>query len=259
MMRPRHWRSVPAHAWPRRGGPSYAGKPAPRQAQRSAIGQVSQRGLARGADQRPQLHGADRPGGGGRGIVGEQRRRHVALGARDRGRRELHARDGPHQDPPDVGVEDDVPLAEGEAGDGRGGVVAHARQREQVVVRRRDLAAVALDDRDRGGVEAQRPTGVAQPAPHPHRLTGGLLGEGGRGRPPVEPGRVDRQHPGDRRLLEHELADHDGPRRGRHPAPRQLARVVVVPGEHGLVQGVGGHRGDTRTPSWSPGTRHAGC
>ena len=36
--RPRHWRSVPSQACPRRGGPSYAGWPARRQAQRPAHG-----------------------------------------------------------------------------------------------------------------------------------------------------------------------------------------------------------------------------
>ena len=44
MIRPRHWRSVPAQAWPRRGGPSYAGKPAPRHAHSSATGQAPQSG-----------------------------------------------------------------------------------------------------------------------------------------------------------------------------------------------------------------------
>ena len=45
MIRPWHWRSVPAHAWPRRGGPSYGGRPAAYQAQRSTTGQSGQRGL----------------------------------------------------------------------------------------------------------------------------------------------------------------------------------------------------------------------
>ena len=70
--RPRHCRSVPAQVCTARGGPSYAGWPAARQAQRSATGQSPQRGFAGGADQRAELHDRDRPGGGGRLVVGQQ-------------------------------------------------------------------------------------------------------------------------------------------------------------------------------------------
>ncbi len=71
--------------------------------------------------------------------------------------------------------------AEGEGGDRAGGVVADARQRDQVVVRRRHLAAVPLHDRGRGGVQPQRASRVAEPSPGAHGLAAGR-------RRPVAPG-----------------------------------------------------------------------
>ena len=202
---------------------------------------------ARRAPSSPTAHVAAVAGSSGSSVVATSRSARVTAGAGN-----STPGHGARQDPADVGVEHDVPLAEGEAGDRRGGVVADAGQREQVVVRRRHLAVVALDDGDRGGVEAQRATGVAQPAPHPHRLAGGLGGQGGRRRPALEPGRVHRQHPRDRRLLEHELADHHRPRRGRHARAtaarargRRTSRARRRAGALGGSAGV--HRGDRRS------------
>ena len=47
---------------------------------------------------------------------------------------------------------------------------------------------------------------------------------------------MDRQHPGDRRLLEHELRDHHRPRARVRTSPGQVARVLVVPLEDGGVE-----------------------
>ena len=106
----------------------------------------------------------------------------VALGLGDRGGRELRARQRRAEHAADVGVEHGVAAAERERRDRRGGVVADARQREQVVVGRGHLAAVALDDRGRGGVQPERPARVAEPAPGPDRLARRLRP---RGRPGV--------------------------------------------------------------------------
>ena len=82
--------------------------------------------------------------------------------------------------------------------------------------------AVMLD-RDRGGrrVQPQRPAGVAEPLPGPDGGGGGVRGQIGRRRPAREPALVHRQHPDDRGLLQHHLADQDGPR----AKPRAAARA----------------------------------
>ena len=76
--------------------------------------------VAGGADQRAELHHRDRPGRGGR-----RRRRAAASAATSRSARVTDGGgnstpgDRPGEHPADVGVEHDVPLAEGEAGDRR--------------------------------------------------------------------------------------------------------------------------------------------
>ena len=81
---------------------------------------------------------------------------------------------------------------------------------------RRHLTAVPLDDRDRRGVQPQGASRVAEPAPGPHRLAGRLAAARSAGRRPAsQPLRVDGQHPGHRRLLEHQLADQHRPGGGR--------------------------------------------
>ncbi len=140
-------------------------------------------GLRGRADQRAELHHRDGPAGGAVGSSGSSRVGQLALRPGHRGRRELDAGHGARQHPAHVGVEHGVPLPVGERRDGRRGVVADAGQRPQRVVRRRHLAVVPFHDRLSGGVQAQRPSRVAEPAPGPDRLAGRLGGEGGRGRP----------------------------------------------------------------------------
>ena len=74
------------------------------------------------------------------------------------------------------------------------------------------VAAVPLDDGGGRGVQPQRPARVAEPAPGPDRLPGGLGGQRGRCRPAAQPLLVDGQDPRHRRLLEHELRDQHRPR-----------------------------------------------
>ena len=126
--------------------------------------------LGGGADQRAELHHRDRPGGRGLGVVGQDALGQVALGPGHRRGRELDAGERPREHPAHVGVQHDVPPPVGERRDRGRGVVADARQREQVVVARRHLAAVLLDDRDGRGVQPQRPARVAEPSPGAHRL-----------------------------------------------------------------------------------------
>ena len=108
-------RSVPAQAWPRRGGPSYAGRPA------SVPGApVARPGTSRTSGRRPctpaRRAPSPPPPRWRRLLVGQRATRpSVALGPRDRGGRELHAADRPGEHPAHVGVEHGVAAAEGEA------------------------------------------------------------------------------------------------------------------------------------------------
>ena len=80
-------------------------------------------------------------------------------------------------------------------------------------------------DRDGSRVQSQRAARVAEPPPLAHRLAGCGVGQRSGRRPAAQPRLVHRQDPGDRRLLQHELADHDRPRGGAGTAPRQVAGV----------------------------------
>ncbi len=235
--RPRHCRSVPAQVCTFRGGPSYAGWPA--SAPRAPVGDRAAPAprVGRRADQRPELHHGHRPGGSRRLVLGQRALRQGAFGLRDRGGRELRPGQRAGQDAAHVGVEHDVATAVGEDRDRGSGVVADAGQGDQVVVGRRHLAAVPLHDRGRRGVEPERPARVAEPAPGPDRLARRHRREVGGCRPLLEPGRVHRQHPGDRRLLQHELRHHHRPGAGVGRPPRQVAGVLGVPVEDRLVQG----------------------
>ncbi len=192
--------------------------------------------VGRRADEGAELHDGDRPGGGGRLVLREYACGELTLGLVDRLRGELDAAERPGEDAAYVRVEDHVALAVGEGGDRRRGVVADARKRDQLVIRRRHLAAVVLDDRGGGRVQPQRPTGVAEAAPGAYGLAGRLRGEVGRGRPALHPGLVDGEYAGDRGLLKHELADHHRPRRRGRGAPGEVARVGVVPVQDGVVE-----------------------
>lgn len=202
-------------------------------------------GRAGGAHERTELHGGGIPPVGRVAVGGHRGIGQTHLGSGECRRRVLRAAHGPGEDPADIGVDDRARVTEGEGGDGRRRVGPDTRQCEQVVVVARDLTVVPLDHRRRRLPQPQRPTGVAEPVPHAHRLAGGVRGEVGRGRPPLEPAFPDRQHPSDRSLLGHHLGEVDAPRRAVGVAPGQVAADLVEPREHGGVQpGTGsGHLG----------------
>ena len=132
--RPRTWRSVPAQAWPRRGGPSYAGRPASVPGAQVVDRAASQRGLAAVQTRAPSSITATAQVAGC--VVGDQRLGPLALGLGDRRGRELHAAHRAGEHPAHVGVEHGVAGPEREGRDRAGGVVADPRQREQVLVGR---------------------------------------------------------------------------------------------------------------------------
>ena len=138
--RPRHCRSVPSYFCVRRlaARPRPAGA-GPARGQPGAVAGHRAAAAARAgrrAHQRAQLHHRDRPAGRHRGLGGQQRFGQPPLrhrSRRGRGRGYRLPSDQPGQHPPHVGVEHGVPLAEGEAGHGRGGVAPDPRQRAQGV------------------------------------------------------------------------------------------------------------------------------
>ena len=186
------------------------------------------------ADQRAQFHHRDRPAGRDRGLGGQQRFGQPPLRHRGRGGGPGLAGHEPGQHAPYVGVEHGVPLAEGEAGHGRGGIAADPRQREQGVPVRRHLPAVPRGQDGRRLVQPERAPGIAEPAPLPDRLARGLGRQRGRGGPAGDPPEVFGPHPGHRRLLQHDLTDQHRPGRRAGSAPGQVPRVARIPGQHRL-------------------------
>src|SRR5260370_19173816 len=97
----------------------------------------------------------------------------------------------------------------------------------------------------------ERPARIAEQPPLPHRLARGLGGERTWCRPASEPFKVRGDDAGNRRLLQHDLADEHGPRRRGRLAPGQIACVPPVPVQDGVEVAVSHDRTDPRTPaSW---------
>ena len=185
-------------------------------------------GGLRGAHDRSELH---RRGVPQHVIVlRQQQRGESAFCGAQVGSGELDAGHRTRLDASDVRVDDGDALTERERRDGRCRVLADAGQREQVVVRRRHLAAVPFDHRDGGVVQPQGTTRVAEAAP----VADGLAWRGGRqvrrGGPALEPFLPDRSHARDGRLLAHDLGQEDAPRCRVGGAPWQRARGIEEPG-----------------------------
>ena len=178
---PRTCRSVPCQACPL-GVYVGGGSPAASQAQRLADRALAALGGPRSADQRAEFHDGGVPAHRGAGVVREQRRRQPHFGGGQGLRGQGRAGDQPRVDPADVGVHHRFAASEGERGDGRRRVAAHAGELQEVGVGAGDRPAVAVPDGDGGRVQAQRAPGIAQPAPGPDGLPGGFAGQiGGSG------------------------------------------------------------------------------
>src|SRR3954462_2263550 len=95
-------------------------------------------------------------------------------------------------------------------------------------------------------MEPQGPPGVAEPPPPPDRLARLVGGQRSRGGPALEPCGVRREDPCDRRLLEHHLADKDGPCAGAGAPPRQVACGAGVPRRSCRCHRVRAHPQDRR-------------
>ena len=127
--------------------------------------------------------------------------------------------------------------AEGERRDGGRGVVARRRaaragRRTPPAPRRRGGRRWPWPRRAAAGRGAGSRGGPRPAPPRPAGSAASAAGVGQRSSHCL----VDGQHPGDRRLLQHELRDQHRPRAGVRTAPRQVARVRVVPPQHRLVK-----------------------
>ena len=133
------------------------------------------------------------------------------------------------QHPADVGVHHRDAHAEGEAQHRRGGVVADARQRGQLVVGLRKPAVVLLEHHAGALLQPQRPARVAEPPPRGDDLRRGGPRERGDVRPHAHPVSPVRHHPTHLGLLAHHLAHQHAPRRRAPESPRQVAGVGLPP------------------------------
>ena len=185
-------------------------------------------GGARRADEGPELHRRGVDDRGIRIVVGQDRRHRseVAL-ARRAGLRA--SADRPREDAARVGVDDGMPVAVGEHGDGTGGVVADPGQGQQIVDIARNDAVVTAVDLDRRAVEPQRASRVAEVRPLRDRCGGRVGGQCGGRRPSGEPRLEVGDDARDGRLLQHELAHERAPRPETGAAPRQIARGPAIP------------------------------
>ena len=223
---------MPANRCGRGTGPSYGGQPASRQAQRvDAPGSPRSAACGPRRPARPAPSTATPNRAARAGSAGSS----AATAARSRA---VDGRPG-------------VALAEHRAGDHPAHVrvdhrVRAGRRRSEATARAvyaptpgsasssstlgRHHAAVPVHDRLRGLVQPQRPARVAELAPHPDRLAGRRrrAGRPARASAPATP--VRGQHPGHRRLLQHDLADQHRPGETpgrRHGRSRAAAGVPV--------------------------------
>ena len=130
----------------------------------------------------------------------------------------------------DIAIDHRNPLAKGNAGDGRGGVLSYPGQLAQLRGGGGQGALMFLDDDLRGLVHHFGATVVPQPAPR--RQHGWFLGQrkSGNGREQGQKAGVvveDGGHPG---LLQHDLGDPDSVGVSGSP-PREISRVGIEPGQ----------------------------
>ena len=132
---------------------------------------------------------------------------------------------------PDVRVEHRGAAVVGEGDDRVRRVGADPRQCEEGVAFAGQFAGVALGDRDRALPQAQSPARVAQLPPGEDDLGGRGRGHLRRAGPALHPLPPRGKDPADGRLLAHDLAHEDRPRRGSRLAPWKRPRMAGVPGQ----------------------------
>jgi hypothetical protein len=144
----------------------------------------------------------------------------------------------PREQAPRVGVQRHLLAPERERAERRRGVGPDARQ-----VLRARRPPVARDD-PRRLPQAQRAAVVAEPDPLAQHVLQRRRRKGVRGRPARQPRLVAREHPGDLRLLEHDLRDEDRVGIAGAP-PRQVATLALIPAQEPRGP-IGRHRGEVQ-------------
>ena len=120
-------------------------------------------------------------------------------------------------------------------------VVADSGEGDKFAVSVRYLIPVGLSEHHRGGVQPDRPPGIAEISPHPDRIRWGgpsqILGGGPGGEPFLPHG----QNPGHRGLLQPEFTHQDPP--GVGAAPGEVSGRPAEPVNNCSRVGRAGHRG----------------
>ena len=201
-------------------------------AERPGWAEVAQGRPVGQADGGPQLHhGLIEVAGGVQGDDLCQGGGHPLFGGR-RGDVPLVSRD-PGSHPQHVAVHRRDGEAEGDGGDGPGGVVPHAGQGADLLIGGGKDSSVLLHDLTGSPLQVSGPAVIAQSLPQLHQC---VLRDGsqvGHRRQSLQKAAVVVQHSGHPGLLEHDL---------RHPHP--VGRGVAAPGQHPGVLPVPQQQGD---------------
>ncbi len=185
-------------------------------------------GAAAPAEESPELHhGLVEFAGRVRGEDGREEGAELPV---DAGHGRAPKAQQPHEDAPDVGVDDGERPAVGEAQDGGRGVGPEPGQPPERRFLIGDLAAVLPDDGSGRGVQVPGPLIIAQPLPFPEDLPQRGPGQAPHVGEDPEPALVVGDDGRDGRLLEHDLGDPD-PVGIFRPAPGQLSPVGPIPGQ----------------------------
>ena len=196
-------------------------------------------GAARGADGRAQVHHRLREIAGTR--VGRDRVGCRAQFGHCSGERPFN-REQPRHHARDIGIDHDRAFPKGDRGDRGGGVRADAGEFAQARFGRGEAAA--RDHGTRAGMEIARAGVVTKPRPGRHQIGLGCRRQRLDARPARDEFGEARRDRGDGGLLEHDLGQPHavgvGRVTARRGAPRQRARVPIVPSE----QSVGCFGGD---------------
>ena len=135
-----------------------------------------------------------------------------------------------------MGIDHHRRAAEGDRGDGGGGIVADARQRAQPCLAVGKAPAMIAHHGTRAGEQVAGAGIIAEPRPRRHHI--GIVGRRkvGDGRPALGEALEIARDRRDGRLLEHDFGEPDAIGIGhraaeRRDAPRQVARRAVVPAE----------------------------
>jgi hypothetical protein len=191
---------------------------------------VTQR-TASPANQRAKLHRRNGPAGGRLRL-----HRRQFLGQKSLLRRRYRTRQGDTetdsgQYSTNIGIQHDLAPTVRETSDCGGGVRANSGKAEQRFAIFRHPAIEVIGDHLGCLMQPQGPARIAETAPSSYRIAGSGRRERTGRWPSFQPGPPGLSYALHRRLLEHELTDHDRPRCRLRSSPWQITRVLWVPAQ----------------------------